>query len=204
MASKQVIIEGRNTIHDALISNKIITTILISKSVLNAQRIRDIENLALKKKTLIKKVSPDQIKHLSESGKAGGVIAYMELPEPPTLEKILQTKPNPFLILINKLDYEQNLGAILRSAWAAGVDAVLVGNSGIHDITPIVAKVSQGAVAHVPLIATSLFQSLAILKKYAVPVVEVEWIWDETILNRISQVQLLSFLVAKQLVSQSL
>jgi len=161
-------------VRDALVSSHKIQSVLIANTVLDDPRIREIEGLAGKQGIACEKVRPEQIEHLTESGNAQGVIAYMELPETPVLEEILKAKRNPFLILINKLDYEQNLGAILRSAWAAGVDAVIVPNTGVHEITPVVAKVSQGGAAYVPLISQSLFQALSTIKKYAVPVVGVE------------------------------
>lgn len=172
---KQTItLEGRNMVHDALMSQNIIRSVLISNAVLDDPRLREIESLAAKKGIACEKVRPEQIEHLTESGNAQGVIAYMDLQPPPTVEEILKTKTNPFLLLINKLDYEQNLGAILRSAWAVGIDAVIVPNTGVHEITPVVAKISQGGAAYVPLIAQSLFLALTTIKKYAVPVVGVE------------------------------
>ena len=172
---KQTItLEGRNMVHDALMSQNTIQSILISNAVLDDPRIREIESMAAKKGIACDKVRPEQIEHLTESGNAQGVIAYMDLQSPPSVEEIIKSKSNPFLLLINKLDYEQNLGAIIRSAWAAGVDAVIVPNTGVHEITPVVAKISQGGAAYVPLIAQSLFMALTTIKKYAVPVVGVE------------------------------
>jgi len=161
-------------VHDALMSQNTIQSILISNAVLDDPRIREIESMAAKKGIACDKVRPEQIEHLTESGNAQGVIAYMDLQSPPSVEEIIKSKSNPFLLLINKLDYEQNLGAIIRSAWAAGVDAVIVPNTGVHEITPVVAKISQGGAAYVPLIAQSLFMALTTIKKYAVPVVGVE------------------------------
>src|SRR3972149_2472958 len=57
---------------------------------------------------------------------------------------------------------------------AAGSAPVIVPNTGVHEITPVVAKVSQGAAAYVPLISMSLFQALTKIKDQAVPVVGVE------------------------------
>lgn len=162
-------------VHDALSGENKIISLMISTASLEEPRIREIESLANKKGILVEKVKPEQITHLSESGNAQGVMAQMELPKTPTLEEIIRKNPNVFLLLFNKLDYEQNLGAIMRSAWASGVDAVIVTNSaGVHEITPVVAKVSQGAAAYVPLISQSLFQALNIIKDNAIPVVGVE------------------------------
>lgn len=169
-----IVLEGRNMIHDALMSQNVIQSLLISKAVLTEPRIRKIESLAEKKGIVIQKVRPEQIEHLTESGNAQGVIAYMDLQEPPSIEQIIKSKTDPFFLLISKLDYEQNLGAILRSAWAVGVDAVIVPNTGVHEITQVVAKISQGGAAFVPLIAQSLFLALTIIKKYAIPIIGVE------------------------------
>jgi len=174
MTSQIITLEGRNTVHDALTSGRVIRSILISTTTLKDPKIKTIASLAGKHDVRLEKVRPDQIDHISESGNAQGVIAYLELPEPPSLDEILKTKTHPFLLLFNSLDYEQNLGALMRSAWAAGVDAVIVPNTGVHEITPVVAKVSQGAAAYVPLISMSLFQALTKIKDQAVPVVGVE------------------------------
>ncbi len=174
MTSQIITLAGRNTVHDALNSGHIIQSILISTTSLKDPKIKAIESLAGKHGVRLEKVRPEQIDHISESGNAQGVIAYLELPAPPTLDEILKTKTNPFLLLFNSLDYEQNLGAIMRSAWAAGVDAIIVPNSGVHEVTPVVAKVSQGAAAYVPLISMSLFQALTKIKDQAIPVVGVE------------------------------
>src|SRR3989338_845029 len=149
MTSQIITLEGRNTVHDALTSGRVIRSILISTTTLKDPKIKTIASLAGKHDVRLEKVRPDQIDHISESGNAQGVIAYLELPEPPSLDEILKTKTHPFLLLFNSLDYEQNLGALMRSAWAAGVDAVIVPNTGVHEITPVVAKVSQGAAAFV-------------------------------------------------------
>lgn len=174
MVKRFITLEGRNTVHDALLSRNKVVSVLISTSVINDPRIREIEALARKDNISVQRVSSDQIERESGSTNAQGVIAQMELAPAPTIKEMLDSKPNPFLLLFNTIDYEQNLGAIMRTAWAAGVDAVVVSNSGVHEVTPVVAKVSQGAVAYVPLIGVSLFQALTTIKEYAIPIVGVE------------------------------
>ncbi|HCW31782.1 TPA: hypothetical protein DGD59_03670 [Candidatus Collierbacteria bacterium] len=111
---------------------------------------------------------------MCDSRNPQGVVALMEIPEVPTLEQILKAKRDVFLLLVNHIDYEQNLGAILRTTWAAGVDAVIASPNGVHEVTPVVAKVSMGGAAYVPLIGMSMFQAAKLLHEYAVPMVGVE------------------------------
>lgn len=169
-----ITLEGRNMVHDALLSGQKIVSVLLSTATLSDPRIREIENLARKNGVRIQKVSAEEIEKLSDGRNSQGVVALMSIPEIPSLEQILQAKRNAFILLVNHIDYEQNLGAILRTAWAAGVDAVVASPNGVHEITPVVAKVSMGGAAYVPLLGMSMFQAIKLLHKYAVLVVGVE------------------------------
>ncbi len=54
----------------------------------------------------------------------------------------------PLWLLLDHIQDPQNLGAILRSADAVGVDAVLIPRSGSALVTPAVTRVSAGASEH--------------------------------------------------------
>jgi len=153
-----VILEGRNMVRDALTSGQKISTVLISSSSMGDPKIKEIEKLANSKGVKTQIMPTDELLKMAESRNPQGVIALMDVPEIVSLKQILLAKRNSFILLLNHIDYEQNLGAILRTAWAAGVDAVVVSPNGVHEITPVVAKVSMGGVAYVPLIPMSLFQ----------------------------------------------
>lgn len=161
-------------VHDALTSEQKIASVLLATATLSDPRIREIENLARKNGVPVQKVSSEELEKMCDSRNPQGVVALMSIPEAPTLEQILKEKRNAFLLLVNHIDYEQNLGAILRTAWAAGVDAVIASPNGVHELTPVVTKVSMGAAAYVPLLGMSMFQAIKLLHEYAVPVVGVE------------------------------
>lgn len=57
----------------------------------------------------------------------------------------------PLVLVLDGIQDPHNLGACLRSAMAAGVDAVLIPNSRSADITPAVHKVSCGASEVLPI-----------------------------------------------------
>ena len=59
--------------------------------------------------------------------------------------------PKPFLLALDGVTDPQNLGALLRSAEAAGATgAVLARHRAVH-VTPTVAKAAAGAIEHVPM-----------------------------------------------------
>ncbi|HCQ31419.1 TPA: 23S rRNA (guanosine(2251)-2'-O)-methyltransferase RlmB [Candidatus Collierbacteria bacterium] len=169
-----VTLEGRNMVRDGLVSGQKIRTVLFALGSVGDPKIKEIDKLARDKGVQIQSIQTDELNKMAESRNPQGVIALMDVPEITSLKQILDNKRNCFVVLLNHIDYEQNLGAILRTAWAAGVDAVVVSPNGVHEITPVVAKVSMGGAAYVPLIPMSLFQAIKMLHEYAVPVVGVE------------------------------
>lgn len=170
---KQIILEGRNTVHDALTSSKKVVSVAIAGESVNDPKIKEIINLAKQKNVDINIVTSKQLKHRSKSFNPQNILAEVEL-EDLSLENILDQTENPLILLFNKLDYEQNLGAILRTAWGAGVDAVVVSPQGVHKLTPVVTKISMGGSVNVPLLAESLFPALKLLKERGIPIVGVE------------------------------
>lgn len=170
----KIILEGRNMVHDSLNSEQVIEVVMLSSASLHDPKIKEIEALAKKKGVRIQMVKPDDLLNFAETKNPQGVIALMNVPETPSLELILKNKRDVFILLLNKIDYEQNLGAIMRSAWATGIDAIVASPNGVHELTTVVAKVSMGAAAHVPLIGMSLFQAIKLIHEYAVPLVGIE------------------------------
>lgn len=70
------------------------------------------------------------------------------------------------LLILDGVEDPHNLGAIIRTANAAGVDAVLVPERRAVGLTDTVAKASAGAVEHVPLVRIgNLRQTVEKLKK---------------------------------------
>lgn len=161
-------------VHDAVKSSRLVSKIILLDTLKEEPRLKEIVRLAKSKGITVEHTSVKNLDLLTENGAHQGIAAYMTLPENVTLESILKAKRNAFILLLSPIDYEQNLGAILRSAWAAGVDAIVISPSGIHEITPVVAKISMGGAAYVPVIAQSLFQAITMLKKYAVKIIGVE------------------------------
>lgn len=72
----------------------------------------------------------------------------------------------PLFIMLDGLEDPHNLGAILRTADAIGVDGILLGKHRSVSLTPTVAKVSTGAIETVKVgIVNNLSQTLEMLKK---------------------------------------
>lgn len=88
-----------------------------------------------------------------------------------TLLEELEDKRSLFLVLDGVTD-PRNLGAAMRSAWAAGASAVIVPKDKSASLTPVARKTADGAAEHVPFIAvTNLARTIELLKEHGVEVV---------------------------------
>ncbi len=98
-----------------------------------------------------------------------GVTARIVLPSP-TLDTLLAdlqklSRP-PLLLALDSIQDPHNLGAIIRSAVAAGVDGIILPRDRSAPLTGTVIKVSAGAVFHVAICTvTNLVSSFAMLKE---------------------------------------
>lgn len=170
---KIVTLEGRNTVHDAILSDKKVTRVFIAKESSQDPKIKEIIGLAYKKGVSVNFIPARELRNKATSPNPQNILAEMEIAQV-SLKEIIEKNENACILFFNRLDYEQNLGAILRTAWGAGVDAIVVSPSGVHQLTPVVTKVSMGAAAYVPVIAESLFPALKLLKDEGIPIVGVE------------------------------
>lgn len=102
-----------------------------------------------------------------------GLIAVVSAKETQSLETILGTARAPGLFLVlDGVEDPRNLGAILRTAEAAGVDGVLLPERHSAGLTETVAKASAGGLEHVKLARVgNVVQALAALKSRGVWVV---------------------------------
>lgn len=78
----------------------------------------------------------------------------------------LDLKKNPFLVMLDHVTDVHNLGAIIRSCEAGGVDGVIIPKKRTAKINGVVAKTSSGAIEHVKIIEVpNLVNCLKTLKE---------------------------------------
>ena len=99
----------------------------------------------------------------------GVVLAFERLPSVDLQTLIDQANAAdkiPLLLVLDKIQDPQNLGACLRSAAAFGVDGIIIPKDKAVGVTPAVIKVSVGAAAIVPVVTvTNLARAIRMLKE---------------------------------------
>jgi len=113
----------------------------------------------------VQRVERHLLDRMSLTGVHNGVIAEADPFPEMTVKELLQKVPWPFVVLVDEVQYEHNLGAILRSALGAGVTAVIVPTERGKGLTPVVQRVSMGGAEAVPVIREGLSSALAQLQR---------------------------------------
>jgi 23S rRNA (guanosine2251-2'-O)-methyltransferase len=131
-------------------------------------RLREILETAEARGTAIREAGESQLAALAGSSAHQGVVlrasAYPLLDLAVVLDAAGPGASEPMLALDRIVD-PHNLGAVVRSALGAGVAAVLIPKDRSAPPTPLVSKISAGALEHIRLVqVTNLVRSLERLK----------------------------------------
>lgn len=118
----------------------------------------------------IERVMPDELDRLADGGVHQGVVAAVtasQLWSEEMLGHLLDREEGvPLLLVLDGVTDPHNLGACLRSADAAGAQAVIIPRDRSASLSPTVRKVACGAAETVPLVAvTNLSRTLKQLQQ---------------------------------------
>jgi 23S rRNA (guanosine2251-2'-O)-methyltransferase len=136
------VLYGRNPVHEALRASR-----------RRVHRIWATTGAAREDWLAGERVQPARAAELQErcgSPDHQGVVAEVE-PYPYADLDDLLAAPDPLLVALDEVQDPQNVGAIARTAEAAGATGMLLPERRAAHVTPAVAKASAGAVEHLPI-----------------------------------------------------
>lgn len=167
-------VEGRNSVLEILKYGRV-KKLLVAKGLREDAKVLEILELAAKKRIPLELVSKTRLDELSETERHQGIIALVEARKYGSIKEILaKEKQEICLVLLDRVQDPQNLGSILRTAEAAGVDGVVVPEHDSVGLTPAVQRVSMGGSVHVPVARESLFQAVKLLRDEGIRVIGVD------------------------------
>lgn len=136
------------------------------RNIINQARRFGVSVQFVQRKTLDDKVNGEQHQGVVAKAKPGRVYDEKDL------DSIIAQQENPFILVLDGVTDPHNLGACLRSADAAGVNAVVVPKDKSANLTPTARKVACGAAETVPLIqVTNLARTLRTIQEAGVWVI---------------------------------
>ena len=100
----------------------------------------------------VRRMARGRVEAMARTDAPQGVVAHAQaLPESDLDELCSPPSRTPFLLALDGVTDPQNVGALLRTAEAAGVTGVVLPRHRAVHVTPAVAKAAAGAVEHVPM-----------------------------------------------------
>lgn len=162
-------VAGRNAVMEALKGSRSVNKLMIANGSTEGS-IKEIIAVAKDKGVNIQYWDRSKLDSIARGIRHQGVLAQVAPVQYAELEDILQVAKDrnepPFIVLLDELEDPHNLGAILRTADAAGVHGVLIPKHRSCPLSATVAKTSAGAVEHVPVARVgNLVQTIKKLKQ---------------------------------------
>ena len=111
-------------------------------------------------------VTPQVYEKMAYRGSTEGMIGVARCKEHRL--KNLHLKENPLLVVLESVEKPGNLGAILRTAEAAGIDALIVCDPLTDLYNPNVIRASIGGVFSVPTVVCNSNECIAFLKEHQI------------------------------------
>ena len=149
---------------------KVLTLMTADKT---ASRLESLTELARSAGIAVEKRSAADLKAMTGVDAHQGAVArvgpypVMDLSAPRQVAELSHSAP--FLLLLDAILDPQNLGALIRTAVCAGVDAVILPRNRSAAPSPAVSKASAGAMEHARVVqATNLVRTMATLKEAGV------------------------------------
>ena len=162
---------GIHAVKEALEARRPIDRIAIAKGRQDT-RVEEIVQLARKQGVPVRFEDRGQIDRLANSKDHQGVVALAAARAAASLEDILANAnvnghaQLGLIVLLDGVEDPHNLGAIVRTALAAGAHGVVIPERRAAGLTDTVARASAGALAHLPVAkVTNLVRTMEELKE---------------------------------------
>ncbi|NOQ69992.1 MAG: 23S rRNA (guanosine(2251)-2'-O)-methyltransferase RlmB [Gammaproteobacteria bacterium] len=122
----------------------------------NDNRIKKIVDIAKNSGVSLQAITNDKLKEKCPKARHQGVVAEIRHSKSSVLSlDELLTKEKLLLLVLDEVQDPHNIGACLRTADAAAVDAVIVSKNRSPALTPVMRNVASGAAETVPYIMVS-------------------------------------------------
>jgi 23S rRNA (guanosine2251-2'-O)-methyltransferase len=146
------ILTGINPVAEALRAHRPLERILVAKGA-GGPRLQEIIELARKASVPLRFEPRESLERLAGGVAHQGVIALGAATKYVDLDDV--ARGAQLLVLLDGVEDPHNLGAIIRTAHAAGAGAVVIPERRAVGLTDVVAKAAAGALEHLPVARVS-------------------------------------------------
>jgi len=145
------IVLGRNAVLEALDAGTVLDKVYIAKGDID-NALRHIASRARDAGAVVVEADRRKLDAMGNNQAHQGVLALASVKAYCEIENILalakERGESPLVVICDELSDPHNLGAVIRTAEAAGAHGIIIPKRRSAGITPIVQKTSAGAVSH--------------------------------------------------------
>jgi 23S rRNA (guanosine2251-2'-O)-methyltransferase len=178
---------GRNPVQEALESNEIkVLRVHLADSNKPGDAIKKIERLAKQQSVDVRYHSKLELSRISRNGRQDqGVAADIHCPTLQPWNTLTGFKPTGRLLAVDRINNPQNLGMIIRSACAGGMDGLLLPSEpGNTRLSPLVIKASTGTLFKFPIYqCVKLSETLGELQSHGYKVCSLQGDAEQSLLD---------------------
>jgi 23S rRNA (guanosine2251-2'-O)-methyltransferase len=154
---------GIHPVREALRAGRALDRVLIARGA-GGPRVQEIVDLSRRAQISVRFEDREALDRASGIDSHQGVVAFGAATRYVSLEEVSSTAR--LLIVLDGIEDPHNLGAIIRTANAAGADAVIIPDRRAAGLTGTVAKAAAGALEYVPVVRIgNVTRTLEDLKK---------------------------------------
>jgi len=157
------VVEGRRELEHCLAAGYEVESVFVSEELFD-----ELPSSLFSLPSSLFTLQPSLYERVAYRGSTEGVIAVVK--ERHRSLSDLQLSPSPLVVVLERVEKPGNLGAVLRSADAAGADAVIVCDPLTDLYNPNLIRASIGAIFTVPTVACSSEECIAFLRQHDIQI----------------------------------
>jgi 23S rRNA (guanosine2251-2'-O)-methyltransferase len=152
-----ITVYGRKPVLEALNDPALAIDKVIVAEQSRGDTMQEILNAASHRQVPVQRMPAHRVKVLAGNGRHDqGVLADVVAPRMRPLDGALKALVSPAAVLVlDAITNPANVGMILRTATAAGIDGVVLPRRGVPAIDPLVIKASAGVAFHAPVLRSA-------------------------------------------------
>ncbi len=178
-------VEGRRAVLESLRAGRDINKIVMVEGIELGPQLQEIVVLASESDIEVQAVSRKELEAQSQTKKSQGVIAVVPDPRYHEPEELMLEAEHgdipPLLVMLDGIEDPHNLGAIARTANAAGAHGIIIPERRAVGITPGAVRASAGALEHIKVSrVTNLNRTIERLKDLGMTIIGLDADGDVT------------------------
>ncbi|MBU6429478.1 MAG: 23S rRNA (guanosine(2251)-2'-O)-methyltransferase RlmB [Cyanobacteria bacterium REEB65] len=157
MPEERDLLWGRHAVLEALKGDRPVNKVWMLRGLEDARTASNVRRLAREKGAVVIEVERNKLDAMA-AGPHQGLVAALAAAAYVDLDELVGkafASPGPLLLALDGIEDPHNLGALVRTAGAAGAHGVVIPQRRAAGLTGVVAKAAAGALEHVPVARVS-------------------------------------------------